>query len=282
MAKKVVGLYGDIASQSPFNSDQLFIEVGLHHVACIVKMSANSTFGAIEVFHFNSNEENWYDIFQTIRSKSRILDRGYIDTRVFYNLPETVIVPFNKFSPEAAEGYLQLMHGDTSNHVLKYDEVKVTPSVVVAYKIRRALSDTVNSNLMMITTRHTFSNVIEDVLSPGRPYNHTLLKVQFYNKEMTMALVHNEKLLLVQTYEQNAPEDALYYMLNVLQQFNLPTEEATIELSGNIEVKTPLYDKIKKVFPKINFENLNEEFVFATDFEDYPKHYLTPYFNLVK
>ncbi len=282
MAKKVVGLYGDIASQSPFNSDQLSIEVGLHHVACIVKMSANNNFSAIEVFHFNSNEENWYDIFQAIRSKSRILDRGYIDTRVFYNLPETVIIPFNKFSSQSAESYLQLMHGDTSNHVIKFDEVKVNPSLVVAYKIRRALSDTVNSNLMMITTRHTFSHLIEDVLSPSRPYNHTLLKAQFYNKEVTIALVHNEKLLLVQTYEQNAAEDALYYLLNVLQQYNLPTDDTTVELSGNIEVKTPLYDKIKKVFPKISFENLNDNIAFAADFDDYPKHYLTPYFNLVK
>ncbi len=282
MAKKVVGLYGDIASQSPFNSDQLFIEVSNHHVTCIVKMVAKSTFGAIEVFHFNSNEEEWYDIFQTIRSKSRILDRGFIDTRVFYNLSEVVLVPFPKFTPSAAEGYLQMVHGDTANHVIKYDEAKVNPSLVVAYKIKRALSDTVNSNLMMVTTRHTFTNIIEDVLSPKRPYNHTLLKVQFYNKEMTIALVHNEKLMLVQTYEQNTPEDALYYLLNVLQQHKLRTEEATIELSGNIEIKTPLYENIKKVFPKISFDNLSEDYVFAADFADYPKHFLTPYFNLVK
>ncbi len=282
MAKKVVGLYGDIASQSPFNSDQLFIEVSNHHVTCIVKMVAKSTFGAIEVFHFNSNEEEWYDIFQTIRSKSRILDRGFIDTRVFYNLAEVVLVPFPKFTPSAAEGYLQMVHGDTANHVIKYDEAKVNPSLVVAYKIKRALSDTVNSNLMMVTTRHTFTNIIEDVLSPKRPYNHTLLKVQFYNKEMTIALVHNEKLMLIQTYEQNTPEDALYYLLNVLQQHKLRTEEATIELSGNIEIKTPLYENIKKVFPKISFDNLSEDYVFAADFADYPKHFLTPYFNLVK
>lgn len=282
MAKKVVGLYGDIASQSPFNSDQLFIEVSNHHVACIVKMVSKSSFGAIEVFHFNSNEEEWYDIFQTIRAKSLILNRGFIDTRVFYNLAEAVLVPFTKFTPNAAEGYLQMVHGDTANHIIKYDEVKVTPSLVVAYKIKRALSDTVNGNLMMVTSRHSFTNLIEDVLSPQRAYNHTLLKVQFYNKEMTIALVHNEKLLLVQTYEQNTSDDALYYLLNVLQQYNLRTEEATIELSGNIEVKTPLYDNIKKVFPKISFDNLAETYVFATDFADYPKHFLTPYFNLVK
>ncbi len=282
MAKKVVGLYGDIASQSPFNSDQLFIEVGSHHVACIVKMTAKSTFGAIEVFHFDSNDEEWYDVFQSIRSKSRILDRGFIDTRVFYNLPEALVIPFTKFTSEAAEGYLQLIHGDTTNHVIKYDEVKTTPSLIVAYKIKRALSDTVNSNLMMITTRHSFSNIIADVLSPTRPYNHTLLKIQIYHKELTVALVHNEKLLLIQTYEQNTPEDILYYLLNILQQYNLPTEEATVELSGNIEIKTPMYDNIKKVFPKITFENLEEDLVFAADFADYPKHYLTPYFNMVK
>ena len=95
-------------------------------------------------------------------------------------------------------------------------------------------------------------------------------------------MVHNEKLLLIQTYEQNTPEDTLYYLLNILQQYNLPTEEATVELSGNIEIKTPMYDNIKKVFPKITFENLEEDLIFAPDFADYPKHYLTPYFNMVK
>ncbi len=282
MVKKVVGLYGDIASQSPFNSDQLFIEVSNHHVVCIVKMSAKATFGGIEVFHFNSLENEWYDIFQAIRSKSLIMDRGYIDTRVFYNLPEAVIVPFQKFTAEAADSYLQLMHGDTSNHVVKYDEVKVTPSVIVAYKIKRALSDTVNSNLMMITMKHSFTTLIENVLSTKRAYNHTLLKVQLYNREMSVAVVHNEKLLLVQVYEQNTPEDVLYYLLNILQQNNLRSEETTLELSGNIEIKTPLYENLKKVFPKISFENLEEEYAFVPDFDKYQKHYLTPYFNLVK
>ena len=280
MAKKVVSVYGDISIKSPFNSDQLIIEIGNHHIACLVKLSVQGELAAVEVYSFNSNEDEWYDIFQDIRQKSKILNRGFIDTRVYFNLPESVLIPSNLYSEASANEYLQLIHGDTINQVIKSEAINVVPSITVATKIKRGLIDAVNSNLMMITTHNTYALFVENLLSPSRVYNHILLKVQLYTGEMLVGLLYNNKLQIVQLYAQETPEDILYHLLNVLEQHNLKAEETTLELSGYIEIKTPLYENIKKVFPRITFDMPSDDIIKLHDFTKYPKHYLTPFLNL--
>jgi hypothetical protein len=279
MAKKIANVYGDISIKSPFNSDQLIIEVSNYHIACTVKLSIGGELSAVEVYSFNSYEEEWYDIFQDIRSKSKILNRGFIDTRVYFNLPETVLIPNDLYKESTASEYLQLIHGDIINQVIKTEAV-TTAGITIATKIKRGLLDAVNSNLMMITTHNSHKVFVENLLNPKRAYNHSLLKVQLYNDEILVGLVYDSKLLIVQLYYQSTAEDILFHLLNVLQQYNLKPEESILELSGYIEIKTPLYENLKKVFPRITFENPSDEQIKLHDFTKYPKHYLTPFLNL--
>ena len=280
MAKKVVSVYGDISIKSPFNSDQLIIEISNYHIACLVKLSIGGELSAVEVYSFNSNEEEWYDIFQDIRSRSKILNRGFIDTRVYFNLPETVLIPTDLYKESTASEYLQLIHGDIINQIIKTETVDVTPGITIATKIKRGLVDAVNSNLMMITIHNSYKVFIENLMNPKRAYNHSLLKAQLYNGEILIGLVYNSQLLIAQLYTQTTSEDILYHLLNVLQQYNLKAEETILELSGNIEIKTPLYENLKKVFPRITFDNPSDDLIVLHEFTKYPKHFLSPYLQL--
>jgi hypothetical protein len=256
------------------------MEIRNYHIACIVKIAGKKELSALEVYHFNSIETDWYSIFQGIKLKSKILNRGFIDTRVYFNLPECVLIPTQFFTENAAANYLQLMHGDTINQVIKTEAVNVDPSLTLAVKIKRSLMDAINSNLMMITTHNTFKVFIENLLSTERPYNHTLMKAQIYNGEILIGLVHNKQLLLVQLYNQNSPEDVLYHLLNALQQYGIKPEETTFEISGMLEIKTALYENLKKVFPRLTFDLADESLTVLHDFTKYAQHYLTPYLML--
>jgi Protein of unknown function (DUF3822) len=279
MVKKTAGIYGNIAVQSPFNTDQLVIEVSKYHIACLVKLAIKNQLVALELYTFDSTENDWYEIFQQVRSKSRVLDRGFIDTKVYLNLPETILIPKEKFSQEAAINYIELLFGDAVLDVVKTDSTNF--DVIIASKVNRSLIETVNSNLMMISIKNTYSSVINNVLNPSRPYNHTLLKVQVYGNQILLVLTHNNQLLATQLYHILSNEDVLYYLLNALQQFNLKTDETTLELSGAIEIKSALIDNLKKVFSKITYDNIKDDIIFSDDFNKQPKHFYTPYLNLM-
>lgn len=281
MVKKSLFVYGDISTQSPFNSDRLVIEIGSHHIACLVKLSVKQELSAIEIYHFNSLEMDWYAIFQDIRSKSKILNKGFIDTRVYFNLAETLLVPDGLNSPAAVESYLQLVHGDIINQVIKTDSAHLDPPITIATKISRGLMDTINSNLMMITFHNSHRVFVESLLSFNRPYNQSLLKVQIYNQDLLIGLLYNNQLQIAQLYKHSTSEDIMYHLLNVLQQYNLKAEETTLELSGFFDIKTGFFDNIRKVFPRITFDIPDEKLTVLKEFGKYPKHYLTPYLNLL-
>jgi hypothetical protein len=280
MSKEVVSIYGDFAIESPYNSGRLIIEISNYHITCVVKKSMSAEVSALEVYNFNSYEETWYNIFQDVRLKSKILTRGFLDTHVYFNLPETVLIPYDFYNEAVAKQYLQLIHGDFINQVIVSETVGVTPAIVVSSKVKRGLMDAINSNLIMITMHNSYSVFIENLLNPTRTTNHSLLKAQLYNNEILIGVVHNSQLLIVQLYEQHTSDDILYHLLNVLHQHNLKTEEITLELSGDVELDTTLYDNLRKFFHRITFDTPSEDLIKLHDFTKYPKHYLTPFLNL--
>ncbi|MFL9484151.1 DUF3822 family protein [Chitinophagaceae bacterium LWZ2-11] len=282
MVEKTLHFYSDTANQSPFNNDRLVVEISASYIAIWIKITDRQQIGAFELFHFDSEKMAWYDIFFDIRNLSKLLERGYTDTRVFYNFPQAVIVPAEKFDNESAREYLALMHGEIMTDVVKFDNIKSSSPVVNVYRISKDLSDMVSGNLMMVNERHSFSVLVEDILRPDSPFKYTLhVKVQFHYDSISVAVANNGKLLLVQSYDQNGSEDILYHLLNILQQLNFKPDDAVLELSGLFDLKCQLYDDICNVFAKIKLDNITEEQKFHDMLEDYPKHYLTPFLKLI-
>jgi Protein of unknown function (DUF3822) len=282
MVEQFISIYGDAAAQTPFNSDQLVVEISATHLVTWVKQAAGKEkVVAFEWFTFDATLHSWYDIFFTVRSMSKILDRGYIDTRVFFQFPETVLIPADKFSEEAAAIFVNAMHGDSVTDVIKTDLLQLPEPMYNAYKISKQLNDMVNGNMMMVSARHTHSTIVEYLLQPGKPMRSLVAKLQFYKRFFTLTIVQNNRLLLVQSYEFNSPEDVLYYLINATKQFNLVTDHMQVELSGAIDTKGWLFEHLKKVFTNIVFDKVPSTESLPAAFAEYPDYYFTPFFNVL-
>ena len=281
MVEKKISIYEEeFDIEAPFNSDQLVLEVSNCHVALMVKYSGKKFVGSFELFQFDSNEMDWYTIFQQIRTESIILDRSYNDSRVFFNFNEAVVIPANAFSTSSAEAYLTTIHGDNTNHAVKYDNINVAAGLVNVYRVKRSLNDMVNSNLMMVTPRHMYSKVLENILNNAAVLNGVFLKLQFFYKMMLVVLVKDGKLFLIQSYAHQTADDVLYYLLNIAEQFQLSTTDTNVEVSGIIDVKSHEFDFIEKLFKKISFTELEADNTFRNSAVDYPQHFFTPFLNL--
>jgi hypothetical protein len=280
MVEKKISIYGALEAQSPFNSDQLLLDISNTHMALLVKMAGKDQVAALEIFTFNSRDTEWYDIFYQIRTQSVILDRSFNDTRVFYNLKDAIIVPAEKFNVNSAEVYLNTIHGESINQLVKYDHLSIQPEMVNVYRVKKALNDMVNANLMMVTPHHVFSKILENIFSEGKSYYSAFIKLQIYHHQFVMVLVNNNTLQFIQSYDYQTAEDVLYYLLNLIEQFNLSVEYTEVELSGFIQTRSNLFDYIQKVFPKISFDKISDELLLKENLEEYPPHYFSPFLNL--
>ena len=247
----------------------------------MVKLTGKQQVEAFELFEFDKMNTDWYDIFYQVRALSKILVKSYNDTRVYYNVCEAIVMPANKFSTTAADVYLEAIHGNNMNAVVRYDNVNVEASLITVYRIQKPLFNMVNSNLMMVNARHTYSKLLEDVCSKGSVSEGTFLDLRFYCGLVVVSVIKSGKLQLIQSYGFQTADDILYYLLSIAKQFQLSTKETQVKVSGIIDCKSPELDYIGKVFNEISLNTKMPDLDFKKQLSGYPLHYFTPFLNLV-
>lgn len=282
MVHKRISIYGELGVQSPLNSDQLLLEVSNTHMALLVKLAGKNYVAALEIFEFDSSINSWYDIFYHVRLDSKVLDRSYNDTLVYYNLNEAIIIPTEQFSTSVIDSYLTSIYGDQNDFVVKYDAVSIEPAVTDLYRVKKQLNDTVNSNLMMVNSKHLYSKLLENIFSvPEKIAKGNFLKIQFYYHSLLIILIKDSHLQLIQSYDFQIADDVLYHLLNITQQFGLAPSEIQVEISGLIDIKSHKFEYIQKVFNQISFDTISNENNFRNYIGEYPLHYFSPFLNLV-
>lgn len=100
--------------------------------------------------------------------------------------------------------------------------------------------------------------------------NEGILLVDFREEDFTVLVARSGKLLLAQCFSYSTPNDVLYYLLKVTQQFGLSQEEAQLSLSGLVDQQSSLYRELYQYFIHINFRNAGWEAG-----NDYPAHFFT-------
>ncbi len=275
MAKITFSIYSDILAQSPNNSDQLFIELGQFHVACLVKLGNREGIAAFELFDLEE-QKDWDDIFYEIRTLSRILDRSYTNTKVYINLPEAVLIPLHKYNREAGAEFVELIHGQHKGVVYYTDVISPEPNIAVSFRVPHDINEMVNRNFLMVTVNHVYSTVIAQVMDKGSVGNK--LYVQCYAKHIIVAAYKEKQLQLIQSFSFATNEDVLYHLLNLCKQIQMNAVETGIVISGILDLQSQLFAELKKLFASIEVAEVATSFQ-LTDSNN-PAHYFTPFFNL--
>ena len=281
MVVKRISIYSELEAQSPFSNDQLVLEVSNTYIVLMVKLAGKQQVDSFELFEFNKNNTDWYDIFYQVRTLSKILVKSYTDTRVYYNIVEALVMPANKFSTTAADVYLEAVHGNNMNAVIKYDHVNSKESLITVYRIQKPLFDMVNSNLMMVNARHTYSKLLEDIFTEDSVLEGEFLELRFYYGYFVGIVIKSGKLQLIQSYSFQTADDILYYLLSIAKQFQLSTIETQVKVSGIIDSKSTEMDYIVKVFNIISLNTEMPDLDFKKNSSGYPLHYFTPFLNLI-
>ncbi|MDB5191948.1 MAG: hypothetical protein JWQ96_1511 [Segetibacter sp.] len=280
MAQKTFSIYApgsDIVSK---NSDSLVVEVGVLHIACVVKRGTKNSIVAVELFNYSSEEGRDFELlFTRIMVISRLLDKSYASTLLFINNPYSVLIPYTRFNKDIAEDYLNMVHGIPVNGQKEFDKVDVEPGIMNAYCVNKDWLAFTARNLMMVTKQHTYTNLITCLFKRADGFPANLLKVQFYPHYLIIVVLKQNELQLVQTFVYETNDDVLYYLLSTAQNLKIDLEDTTLEVSGMIDLQSGLHVELSKYFKNIKEETVDQALLLMNTTE-YPSHYFTPFYNL--
>ncbi|MEI8138020.1 MAG: DUF3822 family protein [Bacteroidota bacterium] len=112
--------------------------------------------------------------------------------------------------------------------------------------------------------------------------NHSLIKSNLFlsinDGLIEIAAKENNELLFYNVFNYDNNEDVLYYILFMMEQFNLNSLQTKLSISGQIKTNDALILSIKKYIKHVNFVAHDPSLKLEGEFSELPSHF---YFTLL-
>lgn len=262
------------------DNGQLVIEIAKSHMAFIVRKENKRSIAACEIFTFNEDEGyNLNELFANVSLQSKLISTQTPSASIYINNELCIPVPIFKFNKEIAAEYLNAVFGEDHFSKIQFEHLPVEPGIMNVYRVNEDHFSFLNQQFKKVSFHHVYSNIIRRLANITSGLPAQLITIQFYSTFMIVVVMKDGNLHLIQSFVYETPEDVLYYLLNITNQFQLYDASLTLQISGMIGLDFKLYRELITYFKEVIVENVNESDLLLNTGE-HQLHYFTPFFNL--
>lgn len=223
---------------------------------------------------YTTSDKSTRDVLEEIIAGDEVLQQYAHKAIVIYNFAEANIFPASMFDASIKVPACRLIHGDTQNHFV-FDEPVRDQELHIVYLIHKDLHSLFREKFSGSQYWHLYSMLL--LSSAQQVINEpTFARVIFYNDKFVTAVFKDEKLLLLQTFSYQTPEDVAYQLLLMCKQLSIGQHELALYISGLIDTQSALYTELMKYFQVVNFEGLPSSYGTNGILDEFPPHYFSP------
>jgi hypothetical protein len=213
--------------------------------------------------------ESFNDFYKTYP----YLSKSFFKTTIGYTFPQAVIVPTEEFHAEASTLILR-----SYGHLRGDDEI-VPESMPgwqmhIIYNLPAGIKDLVTQRFPGAFLRHIYTlqiNKLDGGAGTGK------LLVDLRNTDFSLIAGKGSRLLFAGTFEYTSPQDVLFHLLKIVEQYSLSRHDLLLQLTGLIDQDSSLYEELHQYFINIEFGNASWGIR-----ESYPAHFFTTLNDLAK
>ena len=249
---------------------RLAVEIGDSYIVLVA--GADKKPAGLE--YFTKDEDNLDESLDVISHHSSLLKKNYSETRVFYNLEETVLVPVGQFNTSVASEFIDLAYGNKTASRVNVENINVAPGIVNVYRSDEHWQEVINRHFRAVTKRHLYSKLVEQAIAADQQ-----IRLIFYNDSYIIVAVKNRQLRIIRSFALGSDADVLYHILNVCKQADIDVPGTTLNLCGTIDSDSSTCSLLRKYFV-VRLQNADHD-VFPGDQNQYPRHYFTSFINLL-
>ncbi|MBA2562533.1 MAG: DUF3822 family protein [Chitinophagaceae bacterium] len=225
------------------------------------------------IFHFDTNnaEKNIAVVLNKILDKQPLLKRYYNRIFISYSFNESLLIPGLYYDENKNNENINLVYGDLQEGVILTDHV-AEKELFNTYRIPSNIHSAMSAQFPTASFAHQYSLLLKQLPNAGSELN-----VIFYPNKVVVTLLKEGRLQIIQTFNYKTSEDAVYYMLNVCNQFQ--ANEVNVQLSGMIEKDSNMFREINKYFLTTTFTDLPREYEYADGIKELPTHFFSHLFS---
>jgi hypothetical protein len=259
-----------------------FLFLGLNHIGIILKDTEHKKVLGLEVFTFNIQHIDWFDIFYYTKRDAKLLDVVYNKYSVFINFPEAVLVPDKLFKYQEATTLLTTSFGINEEQIVNVEKVTIKESIFNVFALQRSIDNNLNSSFYNCAKFHNYNSFLtytEKYLFKSIEKS-TFFSVQIFEQEAIIALFINERLQIIKSYNIKTADDIVFHLVNICNNFKLETEDVVIIVSGLLTNESLVITYMQKYFSEIKFDENKFDQIQWLQEGKYPSHYFLPYLQI--
>ena len=199
----------------------------------------------------NNTPENLLTGIKLIFSRNFYLQNNYKKVTVLYQNPFFTVVPHTYFDDSQLSIYLDQHTKVFKNDVFQYDTIDSINAKGV-YLTYSNINNFLISKLGDFDFFHQNSVLCEQLILRHSHSKAPVVHLNFLNNSLTLLVLHQNNIQLINQYECMTDADVIYYVLFVIEQLQLKINQIDFEYSGDFSRAHPYYKTITNYFNPIN------------------------------
>jgi hypothetical protein len=190
---------------------------------------------------------------------------SFYKVAVCYHYPKHVLVPNEFYNHENIGDLWKSVHGVA---VVKniISEYAAEWQLHTVYAVPADVQQFLSRRYPTAGFKHYSTLALKNLALDGQA---AVLKIDFGVDEFELVAVKQNKLLLIERFEYSTPNDIIYQLLKICNEYSLSQYETHLSVSGLVDKDSALYKEMYSYFIKIDFNNA------TWNHADYPTHFFT-------
>lgn len=249
----------------------LAIRIGERHCGVAITDRSGNELHSLDYYTIDESETNPLSAIFNDRPE---LDKAFYKVMVSYDHPQSTLVPLQQYQYENSSPLLKSLYGVNGLSAIVSESIPEW-QVYNVYAVPKDLQEWVSRKFAAGTYWHQYTIAIRHL---GAADTTGRLLVDFRTDDFTVIAASGSKLLLAQNFTYTTPEDVLYYLLKICQEFGLSQQEVQLSLSGLIDKQSALYKDLYQYFIHIEFREAGWNIPSG----EYPAHFFTSLNDLAR
>jgi len=252
--------------------NKLIVQVSLQDFTFCIKNQISN-----EIIHFKSFPINSLasleNQLENIFDQNELLQVFYNDVLVLHDNNLNTLVPEDYFDEQVLGSYLQYNTKVFATDFFSYDDIE-------NHKIKNVYVPYVAYNNFFIDKfgefvyKNSNTNLIEYVLEATKNIKQTKVYCHIGKNHFEVIVSNNGELQLFNSFEYQAPEDFIYYILFVYEQLKLNPEIDEINLLGSIKKEDANYKMVYNYIRNVVLRETDISIASNIENEKLENHYI--------
>jgi hypothetical protein len=200
------------------------------------------------------------------------LQKDFAQTLVTVVTEKYTLVPTALLQEASKKEHLAFNHQRSEKLEAVSDKLQQLDAHIV-YGISVPVKSIIHTYFPKAVIKHYGSCWLDQQLSQHKHQEDALLLMSIQSTHMEITLLKSGRLHYFNTFRYKTAEDLTYYLLFVCEQLDLDPNSIPLQLYGELEKQSQIYDYLYKYVRHISFGKRNEHIRLSPAINQLPPHY---------